>query len=304
MALPLLLILGPGLRSSPFSDFKRASRTCSNQELVQLTERWLILDPGYADAIVWMRKCGQYPESALPTIRKLKEDMFRLEKPPDVPGYLKEMSESRMKMRIARAWTTYLYLRSDKRSYSVKERRYLATIPSRLESIALARVDIPDRSLCSVELYENLIVQISIEESFFWRKFHEFKGRSDLPAADRHTLRNIETCLARLYADPSIGRDAHIAIGSGTIFFAALPDSAEDSRSLADYQTECQRLAVHSPNVTLRSAFQHPAPVREDIIRTVKEMRTGCRHQQIRRLFRTDDEAWEDFRRRNGYPKL
>ncbi len=297
IAISFALAYGKPLLSSPLADYRKAAQTCSNKEFVQVADSWLILNPGYSDAITWMRKCSQYPESVLPVLRKLKEEVFRLENPPDIAGYLKEMKESRMKARMSRAWKLYLFLRSDNQSYIPEERQKIAAIPMRLESIALGRVEEPHRALCNVELDEENIVVTSRRESVFWRKFHAIKSRSDLPAADRSTLLSIEACLARGYADPSIGRGVHGMIGYGAIYFSESDkDGIYDSRSLSAYEGLCRRVVHRTVEMLPRSA-QNPGPPGKDVLADAKEMRAGCEDE----LFRRSREEWEASPLREGF---
>jgi len=270
--------------ASEFTYFQLEAPSCLNKEFVQVLTQWLNFTGDFGQGRVWVQKCRQYPESALPLSRKLKEQVFKFQNPPNILAYLGAMADSRMKARLARAWKVYTFLISDKRTYRPEEKKGLSSLPAQIEEIALAKVENPQTSLCDVELAEDSIVHNSLIESNFWNEVSQVSARKDLTSKDQSLLKEIDVCLTRFYQDPSIGRTAIQQIA-----FTGFPElSVNDdipTRRLETYAGMCRDLAQKiSPAPPTGRPFSRPIPLDPNILVATRAMRDDCDDEINRRI--------------------
>lgn len=280
-------VSGSMLPASPYTDYQKISDGCSNTEFKDILGKWLQYTGDYEHGLAWIRNCRQQPETALPLVRKLKQQVFKFENPPDIEGYLKLMEASRVKSRVARAWNVYSYLRSDKRVYSPEDKMKLSAIPTALEEIALAKVEDSHRSLCNVELDEDSVADNSRVESNFWAQIATVKGRKDLTATDHKLLDQIDACLAKLYGDPSIGRGINIYV-PGTGFPEWSVEDAKVTPRLQRYVDICAH-AVRNVGAS-NTHFVRPGPLDAEILTATRTMRDDCDDELFRRAMEEEKE--------------
>lgn len=229
------------------------------------------LDGDYGFALTAAQECTRYPESAKGLSRKVKTRLFKTSHPADIEAYLAQLKPSPIRVRIARAWTVYSFLRNDKRHYMPKERAILVQIPSRLEDVILAKDNVDDRTFCRIESDLESIFHQSMNETELWTALD--KARSTYPN-EGQLLNDITGCLGSLYADPSIGRSALTELPA---FDYLSSDIVQRQRALVI----CRHMQ-ELYGITTDSAVRAPVQIAPAIKDAVNEMWATCKSDRER----------------------
>lgn len=273
-ALTSILLPTAHVSSSPLTNFHSVERSCPDSEFVSVLKKWVAFNGEYLMGVTWLARCSRNPESNRSLLRRLKEEVFKFEKPPDIPGYVAAMSESPTRKRIARAWRVFTYLvDDDKRAYSPNERNHLMTIPDLLEQLALRKIEDSHEEMCKAELHAAALLRFSKRETEFWGAVEQIKARRDLSSEDRLMLKRAYACLMRQYEDPSIGREAII---NHDRFPPAVFEKGLVTDSLRRFVTTCERWAATAAS-TPEAPFRMPqTQVDASLLVMAEQMRKDC----------------------------